>query len=623
MNAVCEVPEDEKASDGDAILETECITPTGQDSFPESVSDEWDVVSMQPGNIELSVESALLWCLNPAIYGIKSIGVLPAAERARQLVRDCDGDTNAAVALASGGESGGAKRTRIIFEFLIRQVPLVGCPAFILTSTWTHLRSVAIIASIYGHDIETPRAQHEILWCLIPSNGEAENEDTPRVSGDAGPISATAKTVSNVLISTAVKKATGISMVSELFQLGTDLWAVSSRRDPGIEDDEDGFECITLGPSATARQYFCPESTFSIYKLALISIGVIVPFVYRLPVIFSTILMVFTLTVSITWAQFKSRYIPTGILNRLPKIVSHAVFAVHAALPVIGLTNGINLALTSMSLSSDPSSSDRISLVVMSLVSLSGAAKHLLSGPAAESAASIHESIKKIALIVGIVLHLLPMLDRSGLYVTRVAWLLSDTRLSSLNRSLSYMSVIVSSTCQQILFSQIKKREVLLRLLGAERVMVLSLTLFFRGITAAVTSDSLMPYFRQVSPHPLFCCLIMCARKYPVHLALLLSIVPRMPGWVWGPYAGHLVMLIGLAVGSIVVITVWNDWQINEDAYLSNMRMLYILPGTVAGKTKDVVDKMLLASGKSAMKKIFVNYVRKFIPNFRKAENLA
>ena len=78
-------------------------------------------------------------------------------------------------------------------------------------------------------------------------------------------------------------------------------------------------------------------------------------------------------------------------------------------------------------------------------------------------------------------------------------------------------------------------------------------------------------------------------------------------------------MLVGLLVGSSVVITVWNDWQQNENAYLSHMRMLYILPGTLTGKTKDVVDKMLLASGKSAMKKIFVNYVRKFIPNFRKS----
>ena len=603
-----------------AELDTASVSGPSGDSSSEIVSDEWDLVNIQPGNVELSVESALLWCLNPAIYGIKSIGVLPASERARQLVRDCEGDTNGAVALASGGESGGIKRTRIIFEFLIRQVPLVGCPAFILTSTWTHLRSVAIIAAIYGHDIETPRTQHEILWCLIPSNGESTPDETTRVSGDAGPISATAKTVSNVLISTAVKKATGISMVSELFQLGTDLWAVSCRQDPRPGDD-DGFECVTLGPAATARHYFCPESTFSVWKLGLVALGIVVPFAYRLPVIVSTTLLLFMMAITLTWKTIRARYIHNLILGNFPKIFSHAIFGLHASLPVIGLANGINLFMSSISTFDNHSSSDRISLAVMSMVSLTGAFKHLLpSQSSADQMTGLHEFSRKLAIVVGVILHVLPLLDRSGVYVSRIAWLLSDTRLSPMSRSLHYMSVIVSSTCQQLLFSELKKREVLLRLLGAERIMVLSLTLFFRGITAAVTSDSLMPYFRQVSPHPLFCCLIMCIRKYPIQLSLLLSLIPRLPFWI-SPYygGGHLVMLVGLIVGSSVVITVWNDWQQNENAYLSHMRMLYILPGTLTGKTKDVVDKMLLASGKSAMKKIFVNYVRKFIPNFRKS----
>ena len=617
MNDGDNADDDVNCEGGLADVDTASVSDPSAESNADQVSEEWDLVNIQPGNVELSVESALLWCLNPAIYGIKSIGVLPAAERARQLVRDCEGDTNAAVALASGGESGGVKRTRIIFEFLIRQVPLVGCPAFILTSTWTHLRSVAIIAAIYGHDIETPRVQHEVLWCLIPSNGESSPDETARVSGDAGPISATAKTVSNVLISTAVKKATGISMVSELFQLGTDLWAVSCRQDTRPGEDE-GFECVTLGPAATARHYFCPESTFSVWKLCLVALGVLVPFAYRLPVIVSTSLLLFLIVLAVSWKSIRSRY--TLALNHFPKIFSHAIFGIHAALPVVGLTNGINLLLATLSTTDDEiSSSDRISLLVMSMVSLSGAAKHLVSSP--EFMTSFHTTCRKIAVIVGIVLHVLPLLDRSGLYVTRIAWLLSDTRLSSLHRSIHYLSVIVSSTCQQLLFSELKKREVLLRLLGAERIMVLSLTLFFRGITAAVTSESLMPYFRQVSPHPLFCCLIMCVRKFSVQLSILLSIVPRLPLWVsGGRFGGHLVMLVGLLIGSSVVITIWNDWQKNEDAYLSNMRMLYILPGTVAGKTKDVVDKMLVASGKSAMKKLFVNYVRKFIPNFRKSD---
>jgi len=578
--------------------------------------DEWDLVQIQPGNAEMSVESALLWCLNPAIYGIKSIGVQPATERAKKLIDSCDGDTSAAVALASGTETGGIKRTRIIFEFLIRQVPLVGCPAYILTSTWTHLRAVATIAAIYGHDLDKPRTQHEILWCLLPT-GSADSDESSAVvtttSGEAGPLSATAKTVSNILISTALKKMTGISMVSELFQLGTDLWTVTSRQ-PGGDNEDGEFECVTLGSSASARHYFCPEAQFSRMRIFLLAIGVLIPLLYRLPIAFTSIAGLTILIFRILWKRIIRKHIPISILGKAPAVGSYTLFGLHAILPILGLSGGISMLMNSLVIVGDQLSvADRISFAILGSMSLSGALKNVVGLPWQEIFSSLHDEIRKIAIVIGVIFHLLPLLDKSGgVYVSNISWLLSDTILaSSTSRSLHYISVIISSNFQQKLFTELKKREVLLRLLGAERVMVLSLTLFFRGITAAVTADSLLPYFRQVSPHPLYCCLVMSMRRYPIELAFVVAILPQMPRWISNSY---LVMVVGLIMGSVTVMTLWNDWRKNEDSYLSNMRLLYILPGVVSSKTKDVVDKMLISSGKSAMKKFFINYVRKFIP---------
>ena len=555
------------------------------------LSDEWAVVSMQPGTAELSVESALLWCLNPAIYGIRSIGVLPATERARRLVSLCNGDTNAAVVMAAGGEAGGVQRTRIIFEFLIRQVPFVGCPAYILTSTWTHLRAVATIAAIYGHDLESPRTQHEVLWCLLPQEVSRE------AGGDSGacdgsPVTTTARTVANMLIASAVKRTTGISMVTELFQLGTDLWSTR------LPDDDSGFECLSLGPSATARHYFCPDSSFSQWKFFGATLGLLLPWFYRIPTTLLTML-IFACALG-----FRGRvsFLPGRVRAALPAIISYTIFSFHALIPVLGIANGTWLVLSSQ----DGQIVERTSVLVLGLMALSAGLKSIPS-PHAELLSWIHSEIRQIAIAVGVVLHVLPLMDRTGRYVEILGFWLDYHANSA--KSIHFISVIASSTFHHIVLSQLKRREVVLRLLGAERVMVLSLTLFFRGISAAVTPDSLLPFFKQITPHPLFCCLAMTVRRHAVMVGLSLAIAPLLAVWLASTW---LSMLAGLSFGIAAISLLWNDWRLNEDYYLSHLRLLFILPGSLSSKSKQVLDNLLLSSGKSALKSVLVQFARNF-----------
>jgi hypothetical protein len=226
----------------------------------------------------------------------------------------------------------------------------------------------------------------------------------------------------------------------------------------------------------------------------------------------------------------------------------------------------------------------------------------------AECMHAIHAETRKIAIFFGIALHLLPLLDRNNVYTQRIAWLMSDTQLCSLERSLHFISVVVSSTTQQLLLQQLRKREVVLRLLGAERVMVLSLTLFFRGITAAVSTESLLPFFKSISPHPLYCCAVMTLRRHPLLAGLLLALVPLIPLWISSPVVS---LLAGLIVGVSVMVVTWIDWKQNENVYLSNMRLLFILPGVVTGKTKQVVESMLQAGGKTALKSFLITMIKK------------
>lgn len=581
------------------MSESTSITASASSSEYSS-ADEWDLIPIQPGSAELSVEAALLWCLNPAIHGIRSIGVLPAVDRARRLVEMSNGDTTAAVVMAAGGETGGAKRTRIIFEFLLRQVPFIGCPAYILTSTWTHLRAVATIAAIYGHDLERPRTQHEILWCLLPNNPDSDTNAVPPVSGgDTGPVAATAKAVSQVLISTAIKKTVGITMVSELFQLGTDLWSVGKKSSTDDEED-DGFEHLTLGPSATARHYFCPDTQFSSHRFLLTVIGVIVPWLFRLPTIISTTLVL------LTGIGYSSRrqvidIIPPPLIASTPKLIAYLIFATHGLLPVLGISNGLSLLVPVHSVCT----AERISLIVLGTMSLTAGLR--AAGIKADIMNAIHVEVRKIAIFYGIVAHVLPFLDRSGQYTSRIAWLLSDTQLSSAQRSLHYVSILISSTTQPMLVAQLKRRDVILRLLGAERILILSMTLFFRGITAAISNESLAHFFRQLTPAPIFCCSVMVLRQYPLEAAATLTILPLIPVLV--PSA-VLSMGLGLIVGVFVVATVWNDYTCHESMYTSQMRLLFLLPGVVADKTKQVMDSMLKASGRTAIKTVLTNLAK-------------
>jgi len=508
------------------------------------------------------------------------------------------------VVQAAGEEAGGTKRAKIIFEFLLRQVPFVGCPAYILTSTWTHLRSVATIAAIYGHDLNQPRTQHEILWCLLPTQSENSSAPTPPTV-DTGPITATAKTVSTILITTALKRTVGISMVTELFQLGTDLWTLSG-------SDEDGFERLSLGPSSTARSYFCPESQFSKQTFLLTLAGVIIPSLFRLPRIVSTLLILIACVGSVN----RQRILNSNFGSWLPSVASYCIFGSHAFLPVLAISNGISLFLQA-ALPAAISMAERISLLVLSTMSLSSGLKNASIHP--DLMETLHLQTRKAALVIGIIFHVLPFFDRTNLYSSRLAWLLSDTELCSVPRSLHFISIIISLTSQALLVAQLKRRDVMLKLLGAERVLILSLTLFFRGVTAAVTTEVLLPFFRKISPHPMFCCLVMTFRSQPLHAAFLLSVVPLIPVWFTSPV---LSLIIGLLVGTAVVVAIWRDWKLNENAYMSNMRLLYILPGVVSGRTREVVDSMLKAGGRTAFKSILAGFAKRLSARIFKTTNV-
>jgi hypothetical protein len=93
-----------------------------------------------------------------------------------------------------------------------------------------------------------------------------------------------------------------------------------------------------------------------------------------------------------------------------------------------------------------------------------------------------------------------------------------------------------------------------------------------------------------------------------VQAAVLLSLVPLVPLWSGSPAIS---LITGLAVGTAIVTFVWREWKLNENAYMSNMRLLYILPGVVTGRTKDMVDSMLEAGGRTAFKSILASLAKR------------
>eukprot|EP00439_Symbiodinium_sp_Y106_P061597 s887_g9.t1 len=264
--------------EGDLLVSDESILAGSQPSgdLVSAGLDSWQVVDTEGlvvaeddvvdalqtgrGSVEAKMERMLTWMLAPAVHGIPKLGVLPAEERAAELLCQHDREVEAAVREVVAGSERSV--STVVLNFCLERIPVLGCPTVLLRTTWGNLRSILIVAAMYGHDLESARVQHEALLCLVPPGDDKDSCAAAlkqQNASDLNPatlVSATAQQVARFMIRGALRRATGLQAAVDCFELASLLY--SSCGNDAL--DEDGFVHVTATPASAARDFFRKKS---------------------------------------------------------------------------------------------------------------------------------------------------------------------------------------------------------------------------------------------------------------------------------------------------------------------------------------------------------------------------
>lgn len=665
---------------------------------------EDDGLPLTTASVEANIEQLLTWMLAPAVHGISKLGVPSAAVRADELLaaspgRDVDEAAREVVA--------GSERTvsSLVSNFCLERIPFLGCPTVLLKNTWGNLRSILIIAALYGHDLEKPRTQHEALLCLLPpDDSEAERRKSSGVGRGAGAASSpvvneTAQKVARMMIKGALKRATGLQAAVDCFELAALLynnWFHESV-------DEDGYVCVVATPASAARDFFRRRSLASSAllwcSLPLLLLGMCAPHLMtvarctsnvgialrelsRLPRTVPAMLLALPglflalHTLSCAGGGRLRRISPVRFWHRLthgreaqklqdawPQIVTMAVFTLHALLPAISAFSAVNMVLDSAWIAWGQVAPgwDRLhglACVMLGFYSFSACVTQYLQSekPDAISSNSSSQTFRRMfrsfstswavmraCCILAAWTYTLLALDLAATCVEKrfdsgsnpseghqtsalgivstVAWLLGAQRDGDSlwsEMAIMFLLRIISVSCQQRLIDLLSRREVLLRLIGAERITAQTVCLLLKGIAVAcsqsTSANPIQEFFESVTPPPVCCVLVVAARTQAVILGAGLAIAPRLTSsgaLSLGSIGCFACGLLGGAYATHAVLCVWYENQ--GDLESPALRLALLIPGSVSGKARDLLSGAIAGVQKRAVQMMAMGIIRRFI----------
>jgi len=152
------------------------------------------------------LEAVLFFTMDYATAGVRlpSVRIPSVAEQADELLRLHQASHAAAIATAAKIEDDASWRTKLP-DFLIQQVPVVGCSTLLLRELWRNIRRCALIAHLYGHDTSTPEVQALILTCLMPTGTPPSSSATGATVSASSSSSAAAAAAANPMGSVGVE----------------------------------------------------------------------------------------------------------------------------------------------------------------------------------------------------------------------------------------------------------------------------------------------------------------------------------------------------------------------------------------------------------------------------------
>merc|ERR1712194_105701 len=157
----------------------------------------------------------------------------------------------------------------------------------------------------------------------------------------------------------------------------------------------------------------------------------------------------------------------------------------------------------------------------------------------------------------------------------------------------------LSALSQHHFSEALKRREVLLKLLGAERLLANGLCLLLNGVAivsqTGFSGKALADFVEHMSPPTLVCCILVCLRRYALTIGLGLALYPHAERLIlpWLDYGGAFVG--GLILGAMIIGTLGREYLTSARNLEAShaMRLCYLLPGEVSDKAAAFLDSMV------------------------------
>ncbi|CAK9011543.1 unnamed protein product [Durusdinium trenchii] len=144
-------------------------------------------------------------------------------------------------------------------------------------------------------------------------------------------------------------------------------------------------------------------------------------------------------------------------------------------------------------------------------------------------------------------------------------------------KSMIFCMNLISVISQQRLVEVLARREVLLRLIGAERVMASTICLLLKGVSVACTpsksQNPIAEFLVRVAPPPAACVAIIALRDHAMPLGIAVVATPRMTV-TFGSSSCLILGLLGGAYAAHAVLSVWYLHRADLDSAALRLAML-------------------------------------------------
>ena len=168
-------------------------------------------------------------------------------------------------------------------------------------------------------------------------------------------------------------------------------------------------------------------------------------------------------------------------------------------------------------------------------------------------------------------------------------------------KSVFFCMNLISVVSQQRLVELLARREVLLRLIGAERVMASTICLLLKGVSVACTpsksANPIAEFLLRVAPPGCCCVAIVALRDHAMPLGIAVVLAPRVTA-----LGSSSCLLLGLFFGAYATQAVLSvSYRHRQDLDSAALRLAMLVPGGVSSQAKGLLRGVLAGAHRRAV----------------------